>query len=83
MSLVLNCLALIISLTGSWVLVSTRRRQRVVAAMRRPLNDASQRARRERQEEVQREARVDFVFYAAGFAGLGLGLAVSWLSRVF
>ncbi|WP_256930682.1 hypothetical protein [Pseudomonas sp. ABC1] len=83
MSLVLNCLALIISLTGSWVLVTTRRRQRVVAAMRRPQVDASKRAQRERQEEDQREARVDFVFYAAGFAGLGLGLAISWLSRMF
>ena len=75
-SLLLDGLAVLCALCGSWLLLTTRWRAQRSAARLAGGADALD-------ADGAAAARRNGAFYCVGFAGLGLALACSWAARLF
>lgn len=73
---ILNDLALFFALAGGWLLLATRRRERL--ALERLVADSE--VQPQPLSAIEPLARLNRFFYRFGFACLTLALAVSWYS---
>lgn len=73
---ILNDLALFFALAGGWLLLATRRRERL--ALERLVADSE--VQPQPLSVIEPLARLNRFFYRFGFACLTLALAVSWYS---
>ncbi|WP_028240663.1 hypothetical protein [Stutzerimonas azotifigens] len=75
-SQLLNTLAMLLAIAGSWLLLATRWREWLAAA-RVPAGQQAPGG-----PEAAATARLNQMFYCVGYAGLALALMVSWGSRL-
>lgn len=73
---ILNDLALFFALAGAWLLLATRRRERLALARL----VAESEVQPQPLDSFEPMARVNRFFYRFGFACMALALAVSWYS---